>query len=223
MSDTDNANAQAGGTPSQEQLSQQGQQQSSPVDAATLQAKISQLESEINSLRSGKDKAVAKTNKRLSDFETQLARYETLRAKLDPEDAMFRMKAEALFGEGGEEEKPADAGDAGKKSLGVDAETLAVLGIEPSDPGVTELLLQGKTSLQDFIDYAKLLRQKRTGQSPKPSTVFSVGSGMVTTSEEEKASLSRAYSEELKLIRPGDVWKFTELKKKYRAKGLEVW
>jgi hypothetical protein len=212
--------------PTEEPSGGSDDERSSSIDVSTFEAalqRIESLESQLSGVQSKKDRAVAKTNKRLDHFSERLDSYQRyIEEGLTPAQARRELQIDELLqGTAGDDTRPEEPAGSRGKDADVDAETLETLGLGANDPNVIKMLRDGNT-VTDFIRYAGQQRQKQQNRKPQPSTVATTGEGKVTTSQEELRVLKSQYDAEIQDA-VGFPRKIFKIKKAYREKGLNVW
>jgi hypothetical protein len=215
--------------PDQGDSGQGSQSSSSNVTLEELANRFTKLESMLKGLQSGNDKEVARVKQQLNvlgdTVNKQLERYEAYREKFDPTEARRQMALDQLIDQnfGGE---VGDLSPEGKTlasppppaSVEVDDDLLNLLGVNPNDPRLAAGIAEGKDPLTIAKELARSARQQP--DQSNASGVVPVSGG---TSTNKTAGLQAEYNTRVAKIRRGDVSGLEELKREFRAKGLQVW
>jgi len=164
----------AGGLPTAPASQTQGTP-SSPVDAVTLEAlhkAVTMLTGEVNALKSGKDKGIAKVATKVNDLEETIKQYEKYRQEYQtPDKALREMKVDAMLSgrENGSYSTDVLDGKSGNSAqpAGVDyTGFINAMGLQANDAEVVAAITTGGETL-DVINRLTDLANKRR-QSPKP-------------------------------------------------------
>jgi hypothetical protein len=179
--------------------------------------------------KSLQDRRFSKIEKNLSGAEQAINLFKSLKEQgLSDEDALYRIKTESTI----DELKQTIQGLGGKTTspsvgTGVDvakrqSQILSDAGIAMDDPGVAEFVgnYNGNDINQYLIDFQNYVI-KRLSKKPAPNPA-NIQPGKTGTPPGD-IPLMEQYREELKQIRRGDTMAITNLKNKYRHKGLDIW
>lgn len=149
---------------------------SSPVDAVTLEAlhkAITMLTGEVNALKSGKDKGIAKVATKVNDLEETIKQYEKYRQEYQtPDKALREMKVDAMLSgrdDGGySTDVPVGrGGNPANQPAGVDyTGFINAMGLPVNDAEVVAATTSGGETL-DVINKLTDIANKRR-QPPKP-------------------------------------------------------
>ena len=216
---------------------QEGGEGNSPDNSQTevisaLTEKLSSLEGQVNSLRSGKDKSNAQTNRRLSDFETRqnelvlmqgyLAEYGT------PEKAARAMAIDAMLQGEPETEEVAPENlqsqnpESGENAQNAENNLVPLLGIDEKDPAYVALVGTGMTGNEAATQLANQRFIQQQEGDPNAASGISPG-GVGGAGDTQQTVLEAEYRERLGNVRQGD-WKAVgTLKDEMRKKGYEIW
>lgn len=190
MTDTNTGNQAAGGDvglPTQP-ASPASPQAISGLDAEALRKALGPMIDEAVSRRaqSDKDKRIGKLESKVTDFESQLARFNELKADLGNEKLALRfMKLEdqglnpsaELVEANASQKQPAQAGG-GAETEKLTQALIGTLGLDANDPEVTEALRK-----DDFAAQVSLMvaisekRKKAQGGVPNPAQTMPTGGG----------------------------------------------
>lgn len=185
-----------------------------PTSAIDVDALAKALEPTLAKLvekqwQSGKDSRISKLQGKVDDFDAQLARFTELVGEgMSQKRARQWMKVEQLLASqgAGEKDEPQAApqvtgGNRQQQAPGVEtAQLLNVLGLSDSDQQVMELVREGVTDPNRFVQLAIQKKQAQTA-APNPAGIAPAGGGggVDTTSlESVTADLQRALSAEKK-------------------------
>ena len=164
----------AGGLPTTPASQEQGTP-SSPVDAVTLEAlnkAVAMLTGEVNALKSGKDKGIAKVATKVNDLEETIKQYEKYRQEYQtPDKALREMKVDAMLSGRDDGSYSADvlAGRGGNPSQPASVDYtgfINAMGLPVNDAEVVAATTAGGETL-DVITRLTDIANKRK-QSPKP-------------------------------------------------------
>lgn len=217
----------------------EGGQANSPADSTTevisaLTEKLSNVEAQLNSLRSDKDKAVTTTNQRLSDFEksqNELVTMQNYLAKYgSPEEAARAMALDALIQAPPkqEEEPQSNSQDQGSQDQGTvqDEDKNLVpllLGDEADkDPAYVALVGTGMTPNDAAVQLATQRSNAENNADPNAASGIATG-GVGGVGETQQSVLENEYSERLTKVKQGDWKAIGQLKDDMRKKGYEVY
>lgn len=232
MSITDSAGEQNANSGNSGQANSPDNSQSEVL--STLTEQLKNLESQVNSLRSDKDKGVAKTNQRLSEFEKRQEELATMQAYLKeygtPERAAREMAIDAMLqapAEQGQKQTSQSAQSVAAEGTNQTQEDnlVALLNVNPNDPQFVKLLGQGLTPNDAAIQLASQRQQKQSQQATDNQAVgYSGASGAGAGSAgTQQTALETEYKQRLSAIRQGDVDAIGRLKDEMRGKGYEVY
>ena len=165
----------AGGQPTAPASQPQGTP-SSPVEVVTLEAlnkAVAMLTGEVNALKSGKDKGIAKVATKVNDLEETIKQYEKYRQEYQtPDKALREMKVDAMLSgkDNGNYSTDVPVGRGGNPTnqpAGVDYTGLInAMGLQVNDAEVVAATTAGGETL-DVINRLTDIANKRR-QSPKP-------------------------------------------------------
>jgi len=229
MTDTMESNLPVGAGVDQPQVSQpEGVQQSSPggVSLESVSKQIESLTAQMRGLQSITDKTKAETNREFKSVREQVEKVKAYLDKYpDPEQAARWMALDAMLESQGHQapapelpvNRPPVSGQA-PVTTGIDAELLALLGVDPSDPQFVAEMARGNSAQAAAVAVAKSNRQVG---APNPAGIQPTGA--VAPATTQKAALEAAYQKELSQIPRGGWAQIALLNEKYRAKGLEKW
>lgn len=190
---------------------------------AELLESVRALDAQVRSMQSGKDRGISSLKKQQENFQKQLAEFRALTGEGGvSEQVAMRILYPNLPEEPQATPEPATPqgryGSQPPRST-VDTDALfKAFGIDPqTDPEVTNLYRQGKTSLDDA---AALIKQRTTRPAPQPNPgqVLPTGGGQSVPVDDLQAQ----YSKELSNIRRGDIAAISRLQAKYQKLGLPV-
>lgn len=233
MPDTDSA-------PTGDANQQDGGQANSPVgsDAEVISALTNQLknlEAQVNSMRSEKDKGVSQTNKRLSEFEKKQEELLTMQKYVEKygsaEDAARAMAIDAFISQSGQEPQvPAqtqspDEALAGQQQVQDADKNLVPLLLGPDgekDPAYVQLVRSGLKPNDAAIRLAEQRKAAQQQHDPNAASGI-VGSGSGGAGETQQTALEHEYRERLGKIKQGDWKSIGNLKDEMRKKGYEIW
>lgn len=191
------------------------------VDVDSFTRELAEVKKQLRSLQGDKDRGVAQTRREVDELKRKLAEVEKLKKRGFSEDDAFE---ELELREQLRSLRTAPAGN-GESEAFDKAETLKEYGLDENDPDVASAL-SGKNirSALELENVAlKVALKKANKPAPDPSAAPSANGHV--SKPDEMESLKKAYDTELKELtkgRPSPAL-ISELKSKYRRKGLEVW
>jgi hypothetical protein len=231
MSDMDSAQAQDANPGDSGQANSPGDSQAEVISALT--DKLNNIEGQLNSLRSEKDKGISKTNKRLSDFEARQEELILMQQYVEkygsPEAAAREIAIDAMLQ--GQESPQAPAqqnqqqpGPAGQEANQPKEDNLvSLLGVSEKDPAFVALVSTGMSPNDAAVSLATQRNQANTNVPDNAASGIS-GGGMGTPQEgNQQTVLEQEYRQRLGKIRQGDFNAIGRLKDEMRGKGYEVY
>jgi len=158
----------------------------------TALQKIKWLEGEVNTLKSDKDKGVAKVAKEVVTLSEQFKKYDKLRARgMEPEDIERQFELDALLAErrgASGTSVPSGMGGNQSQSAGdLTAVLLSPMGLLANDPEVIKIQRDEVDPLQQVVKFANLAQQRQAAQAtpPNPAIVASAGTGVTVSTTTE--------------------------------------
>jgi len=193
MTDLENSGTPAGEVvPTTASQGQPATSSQATPDLESLLKKVSDLEGQVRSLQSGKDKATYKLEKDVGTLKETIAKYEELRAEgLSQSRALKEMQLDALL----EKQTPADPlststpqaqGSAPATQTGTEmAAVLQELGLTANDPQVIEAMRLPAPKLVAAL--AKLAVERN--QAPNPAVLQNTGGGSAVVGTDDLAAI----------------------------------
>lgn len=226
-------------TPNEAANPQEGGSANSPDNSqseviSALVDRLGNIESQLNSLRSEKDKGVAKTNRRLSEFEKKQEELVTMQKYIEQsggnlELAARNMAIDAML----IQDTPAQVPEQIPQSQPVVADgqtnqtqesNLVPLLLGPDgerDPGFVALVGTGLSPNEAAIKLAE--QRQATPANPNAASGISGAVSGSAPAGSQQTVLQQEYQQRLSKIRQGDWAAIGMLKDEMRSKGLEVY
>ena len=229
----DNQNTEPGANPEGGEEISPDNSQTEVISALTEQLK--NLEGQVNSLRSTKDKGISKTNQRLSDFEKKQEELVLMQGYLTeygtPEQAARAMAIDALLQgepepiESQQQNLQAQNQASGESAQNKEDNLVPLLGVDEKDPAFVALVGTGMTPNEAATQVAnQRYTQQQANNDPNAASGIAAGTtGGTTNQGTQQSVLESEYQQRLEKVRQGDWKAIGNLKDDMRKKGLEIW
>jgi hypothetical protein len=215
------------------QANSPGDSQSEVISALTNQLK--NLEGQLNSLRSEKDKGIVNTNRRLSEFEKRQEELVLMQQYVEkygsPEEAARAMTIDAFIQgtEQSTEQQQVNQQQPGPADQGVNQTTEdnlvpLLLGENgEKDPAFVALVGTGMTPNDAAVKLAT--QRNQSAQQTPENQASGVSGGAVGAANQgtQQTVLEQEYRDRLSKIRQGDAGAIGRLKDEMRGKGYEIY
>ena len=203
-------------------------------DISALTAKLSSLEGQVNQLRSNKDTGIAKTNKRLSEFESKQEELVLMQDYLteygSPEKAARAMAIDAMLQGDTETQVPNQQNSQAQNPAGgenVQNENnnlVPLLGVDDKDPAYIALVGTGMTPNEAATQVAsQRFTNEQANNNPNAASGIAPGGTGGGAGDTQQTVLESEYSERLSKVQQGDWRAIGKLKDDMRRKGFEVY
>lgn len=171
-------------------------------------------------VQSVKDRRFAEQEREISGFRQQLAQLERLQgAGMSRDLALTFMENDARLKDLEQRVTPSTQGVSGVPTpqpggaKSVDADTfLKAVGVDPSDPEVTELYRAGNVTPETLLQFVV---KKKASPTASPAQVMPTGAGSSV-----KEDLMARYKQEVMALPPGQLR--IDLRNRYRQQGLDI-
>ncbi len=206
----------------------------SPVTAPELETVlkvVKDLEAQVRSLQSGKDKGMAAVQREIKELKAskeQFDRYaKLLQNGAEPDEAYQSVRREVMVerllakleaeeGEAGVPRQDGAGTPSPQAGQAADVDP-SVFGLDPNAPEVVELYRRGEVSLSALYTLAQKAKARQEVQ-PNPGAVLPVGGGIAPPSKD----FTEDYRKEMYAARGQGPHVGRQIKEKYRQKGVDV-
>lgn len=214
----------------------QGGQQHSSVNAETEELKrmLVELQGQVRALQGNKDRSVNQTKKDINQLQNEFAKVQAYIEKYgDPVEAQRQFDLDEMIRQAKEFSEAPGSGGTGKGVAAdkqaqeqADKELLELLGVDGKSPEYLKAIGEGLSPYEAAKAVAKAKSNASGVRDGQAIGLTGSGGGSTGVTGTQEQILQSQYEAELKAnpqMYQGNPWNIEQLKRAYRAKGLNIW